>query len=341
MANSLLLVPGTGGTTLIDNSGKDIGYPVKMKIGIASRGLLGMPAEELTELLSMEHRPGRLAPSRTSLRTGTSLRPGHVLEVAYNQLPKRANHFLYDWRCDLRHNAALLLEFLQDRRPSGGGRWNLVGHSQGGLLIVLASKLLPATDGFQELVASATLVAPPLAGTMSSFAALLDGESAGKTAAPVFQFALRTFPSLYQMLPAWRAVLSSDGNPAPPELQLTSLQGWDGLPGMDEDLMSRLEPVQDALRDPLSHMKGNVKVAIVLARNRNTVVEVRRGLLGIEDGARAREKGDDLVPYKRTLSWAGDHIKPFVIAQKSGVLKHAFLLNDPAVIPLVTAQEVE
>ncbi len=339
MANSILLVPGTGGTTLMDNSGKDIGYPVKMRLGIATKGLLDKPLEEFVELLSMEHRAGQLEPAKTSLKPGTSLRPGHVLQVAYNQVPDSANHFLYDWRCDLRYSAYQLLDFLRQRRPPDG-RWNLVGHSQGGLLIVLASKLMDDREAFSALVASATLVAPPLSGTMNSFAALLDGESAGKGAAPRFKQVLRTFPALYQMLPAWPAVREADGSPAPAGAQLTAPTGWDGLPGIDPELLARVAPVQDALRDPLSHMKGEIRAAVVLARNRSTEVEILRGPAGLEDGVRSAEKGDSLVPFNRTLSWIGDHIKPFVIAFKSGVNQHAFLLNDPAVLPVVRKQWV-
>jgi len=89
MANASILVPGTGGTTLMDNSGRDVGYPIKMRLGAASKGLLGLPAEAFRELLSMEHIPGQIAPAKTSLKPGTSLRPGHVLEVAYNQIRRR------------------------------------------------------------------------------------------------------------------------------------------------------------------------------------------------------------------------------------------------------------
>jgi pimeloyl-ACP methyl ester carboxylesterase len=157
MANMNLLVPGTGGITLMNNLGEDLGYPVKMQIGVLSAGLLGLRANELIDLLSMDHRPGQLAPAKTSLKPGTSIRPGHVLQVAYNQVPSSFSHFLYDWRADIRYSAGQLLDFLRERRPVAG-RWNLVGHSQGGLLIVAASKLLSDRAAFAELVASVVLV---------------------------------------------------------------------------------------------------------------------------------------------------------------------------------------
>src|SRR5690606_14501377 len=130
------------------------------------RGVQGKSNDELIELLGMEHRPGQLAPAKTSLKPGTSLLPGHVLRVAYNQFDGE-NAFRYDWRADMRHTATQLLEFITQRKPANG-RWNLVGHSQGGLLIIIASKLMNAPDEFSRFVASATLVGAPVAGTLNA-----------------------------------------------------------------------------------------------------------------------------------------------------------------------------
>jgi hypothetical protein len=63
MPNAQLLVPGTGGITLMDNAGKDLGYPVKMRLGVLSARLAKLPSPDLLELLSMEHRPGQIAPA--------------------------------------------------------------------------------------------------------------------------------------------------------------------------------------------------------------------------------------------------------------------------------------
>src|SRR5687768_1688000 len=211
MANSGLLVPGTGGITLMDNKGNDLGYPVKMRLGVLTKGYLaGLSAAELVELLSMEHNPGQWAPAKTSLKPGVSIRPGHVLQVAYNQVPATYNAFLYDWRADLRWNAQQLNDFMMQRKPQDG-RWNLVGHSQGALLIILASKLLPAPQRFEDLVASVTLVGAPIAGTINSAAGLLNGDQMGAAGVPAFQKILRTWPALYQMLPAWPSLVQDDG----------------------------------------------------------------------------------------------------------------------------------
>ena len=54
---------------------------------------------------------------------------------------------------------------LENERPQGG-RWNLIGYSQGGLVIVLASQLTTQIDDFSRLVTRVVLVGAPLAGTM-------------------------------------------------------------------------------------------------------------------------------------------------------------------------------
>ena len=76
MANRNLLVPGTGGITLIDSDGTDVGWPVLMRLRGIIRGVLGQSDDELFELfelMAMDHRPGQIAPVKTSLRPGTTL----------------------------------------------------------------------------------------------------------------------------------------------------------------------------------------------------------------------------------------------------------------------------
>lgn len=314
----------------MDHTGADLGYPLKMRLGTASKGLLGMGEAAYRELLTMEHEAGQIAPAKTSARPGTSLRPGHVLRVAYNQIPGEFNHFLYDWRADLRYSARQLLEFLEERKPSTG-RWNVVGHSQGALVIVVASHLLGDAEAFSSLVRSVVLVGAPIAGTVNAAEALLTGEVSGKPAAGTFREILRTWPALYQMLPQWPAVVDREGKPLPDELQLLSPAGWQGVEGIRADFLQRAREVADGLRDPLGHMRGDIRVAIVLTRNRNTGLTLQRldGDLGEEPAS--RQKGDGLVPFERTLTWVGDHVRRFVVAYDGPANAHAFLLSDPAV----------
>ncbi|HEX7120635.1 MAG TPA: hypothetical protein VF212_17715 [Longimicrobiales bacterium] len=330
MPNRNLLVPGTGGITLMDSQGNDLGYPVKMRLGVATRGYIGgLSAPELVELLSMEHEPGQIAPVRTSLKPGISIRPGHVLRVAYNQVPSDFVDFLYDWRADLRYSAARLLDFLRERKPRDG-RWNLVGHSQGGLLIILASKLLDRPDAFAELVASVTLVGAPIAGTLNAAKALIDGDNMGDEGSASFRKIMRTWPSLYQMLPAWPAVLDDEDRPAPADRQLTHPGGWGGAEDISDDLLARAREAQRLLRDPLGHMEGDIGVAVLFGRNRRTA-RALRAAAPLTSTPAETQLGDTLVPHDQTLAWIGGHFAQFVITFPSPCNAHAMLCNDPGI----------
>ena len=330
MANSHVLVAGTGGITLMDNTGADLGYPVKMRLGVLSKKLMNLPPPALTELLSMEHRPGQIEPAKTSLKAGVSIRPGHVLEVAYNQLPANFNHFLYDWRADLRYSAAQLLDFLQQRRPANG-RWNIVAHSQGGLLVVLVSKMFANPADFSQLVCSVTLVGVPLAGTVNAAVAMITGDQMGASTISQFQEIIRTWPAIYQMLPAWPALVDSAGSPLPAAAQLTQPGGWGTLPNISADLLDRTTAVQRTLRDPLGWMEGDIQVKLLLGVNRNTGVTLASAANGPTGELDTQVKGDTLVPYEQTVRWLGDPIIPFIETFGSPCREHAFLNSDPTV----------
>ncbi len=331
MPDNNLLVPGTGGITLIDSDGNDVGWPVLMRIRGVIRGVQGKDDDELVELMGMEHRPGQLAPAKTSLRPGTSLHPGHVLRVAYNQVQDDFVDFLYDWRADMRYTAGQLLDFIRERKPDDG-RWNVVGHSQGGLLIILASKLLDGEDEFSDLVRRVTLVGAPAAGTLKAAAAMIVGDNAGERLAPVMRRTIRMWPAIYQMLPAWPAVVGQDGEPEPDTHQLTRPGGWPGLDGVQEDLLLRAREAQELLEDPLSHMEG-VDVRFYWAENRKTPATIRRPADGpLEWDIVENVEGDSLVPFSTTLRWIGTEHGPRVTRFAPPCEPHAYLLNDETVV---------
>ena len=87
---------------------------------------------------------------RFLLEDGTFVVKGEVLRVPYDGLPVDI-WWRYDWRADLRFNAHKLLQTLRDESQNGV-RWNLIGHSQGGLVIVLASKLAESPREFASIV---------------------------------------------------------------------------------------------------------------------------------------------------------------------------------------------
>jgi pimeloyl-ACP methyl ester carboxylesterase len=331
MADAYLLVPGTGGITLMDSAGNDLGYPAKMELGVQTGGLLFMSASSLVDLLSMEHLPGQAAPLKTSLRPGVSIRPGHALRVAYELVPPSFNTFLYDWRADLLYSAGLLRDFLEQRKPPGG-RWRVVGHSQGALLIVLASKLFGASTDFARCVASVALVAGPLAGTVNAARALVTGDLMGPAGQQAFQVIVRTWPAIYQMMPSWDGFVPSAGGTGQ---AMTDPGAWQTLPGVSADFLARTRDVQQRLREPLSFMDGDVSVAIVLMKNRPTGVNLELDGAGPTGTSRDFKLGDTLVPYDETLAWLGPTTRPFLKTITGPVREHAFVFDDPTVMNTV------
>lgn len=331
MADTTLLIPGTGGLKLLRN-GADLGYPVQLQGEAFLLSQAGSGLGEIEPLLSMQHRPGQRAPVKTSLLAGVEVSAGPVLSLAYREVPG-VLPFRYDWRGDIVYSAQRLVEFLEERKPAGG-KWRLVAHSQGGLVAVAASKLLAARHGgdataFSDLVRRLVLVGVPLYGTLNAAHALVRGEQLGEAVSPAFQKIARTWPALYQMLPDFRGALRlPDGRPAPSGF--LDAAAWSGYSDVSAELLARaLETKQRYLRRPLEKM-AQVQVSIVLATNRATwdhaVLKVDRS---IEFPNRAAS-GDSLVPSVPTMNRLTPVERQLVdqIGPQEVIAEHAFLLSD-------------
>jgi len=307
MSDDLLLVPGTAGTKLLQ-SGTDIGWPAKLYLSafLAGQSLLprlpfGDSADAIISMFSMEHADEGWAPTKSTLDPGKSITAGPKLGVAYNQAGS-FECFSYDWRCDIRHSAEQLVSFLEQAKRPAKGRWKLLGHSQGGLVIIAASKLWArahgdASDAFSEVVSHVGLLGVPLMGTVSSAAALAFGEELGGAFSDHFIKVARTWPALYQMLPIWRgSVRGADGQALP--FNCMADEAWPDAE-VSRPLLARARSVRrEFLNSPLSRM-ARVKVRITLSLAHATANHV------ILAGGRhrigsAREAGDSLVPYETT-----------------------------------------
>lgn len=335
--NPTLLVPGTQATTLRDDTGKTVYNAVRVKLLIGRGDIGDRDPEELGKLLSMEHTPGKLKPTRTSLEGGTHVVKGDVLQVPYDGLPV-SEWFRYDWRADLRYNAERLLRFLRDEaRPDV--RWNLIGHSQGALIIVLASKLAASPQEFAGMVGRVVLVAGPLAGTVRALEAILFGRAdLGDENLPGLLAAARTWPALYQMLPAWPAAHDEDGQPRPFEEQFIWPDGWGELMNGDapiqEDLLLRARETQALLTGPYSHMAPGVDTLTIMGRRQMTPVSVP--MKGGKYVQKYRnQKGDSLVPEKLTTAHIGAPVHDRRKIFEGKVNAHAMLCVDPDVQDLI------
>ncbi len=328
-----LLIPGTQATRLDDQHGTVVYNAVRVEVGLQKNDLGGRPIAEWARLLSMEHADGILDPVRTTLEPGAELRPGAVVVTPYQLFPHAYEEWSYDWRADLRWNAIRLLSELRARVAGGEGRFNLIGHSQGGLLIVLASKRAVPGE-FARLVARVVLVGAPLAGTLRAVEALVFGHpSLGENQRGVARQMARTWPSIYQMLPAWRCVVDEHGTTLPEGEQLLSMTGWpsEDADGVTEDMLSRARKTQMLLRDPFGDFGPGIRVWTVMGVNKDTgrtLVKKDGRFVSI---SMEKKSGDSLAHYGETLKWGGESFSYTVVPYGGGAEAHAMLCADETI----------
>lgn len=335
MADVNLLVPGTQATNLVTATRKRVYNAVRVNMGLTKTDL-GPDPTTWVPLLSLAHTPGQLEPAKTTLQPGTAVKAGEVLLTPYESFSSGYEMYPYDWRCDIRHNAQQLLDHLDAEHPANG-RWNLMGHSQGALVIVIASKMLDDPDRFDELVSKVVLLGAPLAGTMRAGDALtLGSEDLGKAERGFALQAARTWPALFQMLPSWAAVIDSASAPLPDARQLLELGGYPDPAGITADILSRARAAHELLVEPLAAM-GSAQVMTVLTSNKATKTRVMREVIGGRDGFTEDffETGDSLVPYQRTLDWGDAPFRNSVVEVTGSVRAHAFLGIDEEIAALI------
>jgi hypothetical protein len=347
-----LLVPGTSGCKLLAN-GEDVGWPSGLTAEAWIAGATGFSigidkarfsADDLVSLLSMEFAdPASSRPTKTSLANDTSIVPGEYLELAYNQFPD-FQPFPYDWRSDIRDSSRLLLDRLKN--VPAGGRWRIVAHSQGGLLVVAASKQYAAENGdddtaFARLVSHVAFVATPFHGTVTAAQAILAGDMLTAPFADSFKKIVRTWPAIHQMLPTWPGCVrvKTPQGEVPQPYNLTYDQAWAGL-NVSADMLRRARDARSAyFRNPFSRMK-NVKLLAWFSEAWGTAnrLVVDNGALGSAPAA-DDELGDTLVPAQTVLSMSNPiEVDRFLMIGRNGnTLKHSVLAIDPVVASGVKA----
>jgi pimeloyl-ACP methyl ester carboxylesterase len=345
---SILLVPGTQATELLDDQG-DVAYSASgLSVLSSLKPLLAArigrhTTQEWADLLGLEYDAGSLDPAPDSVK----LFPGKVLRTPYEPLYRKYGDDLtdwpYDWRFDITANGRLLVEWLTAHPSSApDGKWRIVGHSQGGL-VVLAAAAGAAPGEFDGLVSHACLVGAPMAGTFRAAEALLYGrEDFGADADLVVMLrdAARSWPALVQMLPGWDAVVDGNDDPVPADLQLRHPTGWPAdapLTDAQAALLPREEVFHKTLLDYLAAPRG-VELKVIMGLEQDTTLFIRRTSAGLPDSLKGQpeEPGDSLVPAFRTVRWADGRINGPVEFVKPN-LPHAMLLKDPEVVGMVDA----
>lgn len=221
-----VLVPGILGSQLLRPDGTHVWFNFGNAIGSHDIGLpFTLPLGEARDDL----RPGGLLGVDTvlprlfgfteyadliNLLSGAGFR-----RIGRRAVPGAAYHvFTYDWRRDLVEGARRLHETLESLADSQGrpdARFNLVGHSMGGLVAryyLRHGAAEPPEDGTVSWGGAArihtlTLVATPNAGSIPSLETILSGSRVGLSNTTLAVSSVAAMPSIYQLLPP-------DGAPA-------------------------------------------------------------------------------------------------------------------------------
>jgi pimeloyl-ACP methyl ester carboxylesterase len=144
--------------------------------------------------------------------------------------------FTYDWRRDLVESARRLdaeLDALAVERGDEDARFNLIGHSMGGLLARYylrygtAEPGGPVTWAGARRVESLFLVATPNGGSIPALEAILNGNRVGLSSTTLSVPVIAHMPSIYQLLPGRGTRPLVDGAGETLDVDLTDPASWD------------------------------------------------------------------------------------------------------------------
>lgn len=345
MKDVIVLIPGIGGSVL-QRDGRDVWA---LSAGAALRGVLSLggsikrlqldgddpEADDLGDGI----RATRLMPDLHVL-PGLDWKIdgyGHVRDVIMERFDCRPgrNYFElpYDWRRDNRVAARALARsahvWLREWRAQSGNddaKLVLIGHSMGGLV---ARLFLETLDGWKQTKTLITF-GTPYAGSLNALRFLAEGFRKGWGPLSIdLSDMLRSFTSVYQLLPSYRCLESAAGS-------------WGYL-----DEVPWTSPIDD----------GRVKAAIALQRSLRAAVDARlqRGEPGYvvrpivgdfqRSGWAARIEGGNvrILQSRGPDEWGGDGTVPTVSAMPHELLaeasnatfvsqQHASLQNDGPVL---------
>jgi pimeloyl-ACP methyl ester carboxylesterase len=259
---------------------------------------------------------------RERILSGFGCRPGHN----YFELP-------YDWRRDNRVAARALARRAHDwltgwRQESGNERAELVliGHSMGGIVARLYLELF---DGWKETHTLITF-GTPYSGSLNALGFLANGFRRGWGPFSIdLSGMLRSFTSVYQLLPSYRCLAGDGGN-------------WRYLDDVDWD-GTRVDDLR--LRQAIT-LHRDLRKAVddrLAAGNRGYVT---RPVVGDfqRSGWASRRDGDgvEILPFRTPAEYGGDGTVPKVSAVPHELLdeltnvtfvsqRHASLQNDDSV----------
>jgi len=166
--------------------------------------------------------------------------------------------FTYDWRRDLIDSARRLdetLERLADERGDPRARFNVIGHSMGGILLRYYLRYGTAEPGPDAAVtwagarriANAVIVASPCAGTVLALDALLNGSRVGFSTTTLAPQVIAPMVSMYELLPPAPAPALVDASGSDLALDLHDLATWERFAWGPFHPRDELHPVSEDL----------------------------------------------------------------------------------------------
>jgi CHAT domain/Lecithin:cholesterol acyltransferase len=292
MADVVVLLPGITGSVLRDNRGRDLWAPTA---GGAARALvtLGRSITDL-ELRDENADDGVTAPMMIPdlhLIPGLWKIDGYSTLSAYLQrqfavTPGR-NFFTfpYDWRRDNRVAARRLKEqtdrwLWEWRQEVPEAKLILVGHSMGGLV---ARYFLECLEGWRDTRRLVTF-GTPYRGSLNALNFLVHGMRKQLGPVPVLDLSrlLRSFPSIYQLLPIYPCLDPGDG-------MLIRISEAAGLPDVDSgraqaaDAFHReIERAVTAHLDDEEYRRARYTIHPIVGTFQATLLSARRSGNGVE-----------------------------------------------------------
>lgn len=286
MADVVVLLPGITGSVLRDSRGRDLWAPTA---GAAARALvtLGRSLSDL-ELRDEDADDGVTAPHLIPdlhLIPGLWKIDGYAKVSAYLQRQFAATPgknfftFPYDWRRDNRV-AAHRLKIHADRwlwqwrRESPDAKLILVGHSMGGLVARYYLECLEGWRDTRRLVTFGT----PYRGSLNALDFLVHGMRKELGPVPVLDLSrlLRSFPSVYQLLPIYPCLDPGDG-------RLIRVSEAAGLPHVDAEraraadgFHREIERAVAAHLDDEAYRRGRYAIHPIVGTFQGTLLSARR-----------------------------------------------------------------
>lgn len=331
-----LFISGTGGCFFHDPAGNAVGSVVDLALDHQRDFVCEHAAD-----------PNVLGPLHTSGRKDAAgrpleLTPAGTIRAVYTPFfdqvqaastRKVYTFYNYDWRLDLRFNGARLWHMLEtsgDDQP-----WDIVCHSQGGLILTWAS-ILAGPAAFRRFVRRVVFFGVAMQGTVNAVEALLDGF-------PLAPFVradaatVRSWPSIYMMMPRWRLrVAGTTGIEAFKSSTWKKAQrlapGTDLHQGISESLLLRAQAWKAALdTQTFEALRSIERLVFVQGDNINTRARApafpRLPDQRQQDGELV-VRGDGLVPMDLTLSLLPHALRSRIDSIATPVPSHIWMCSD-------------